>query len=577
MKYWIYAPGENASMWKWCQANNKMCIGWSELGDLTGYASIDEIKTKMQAVYNNPGSHFMNNRLTIWNFLHTIKKGDIIYAKQGKHKIVGRGIVGGTYSYDESLGDYPNVRAVEWTHAGEWNVQRDSAVKTLTDITDNPDYVKDMENLFHSSSDEQYWWLVANPKIWSLSDMENGEIQDYTLYNDNGNPRRIFQNFIDAKVGDDVIGYEATPTKQIVALLEIAKENDGKSIWFKKKETLRSPIDYAVLKSIPGLHDMEFFANPNGSLFKMTKDEYNVAMAYIREENPVTSIALFKKYTKTDFLNDVYISDADYETLKSLLLRKKNLILQGAPGVGKTYTAKRLAYAIMGEMDDSRIEQVQFHQNYSYEDFMMGYKPNDEGGFSMRNGIFYDFCKRASADSGKPYFFIIDEINRGNLSKIFGELLMLIEPDYRERPIRLSYRNETFAVPSNLHIIGMMNTADRSLAMIDYALRRRFSFFEMKPGFESNGFRNYIEKTGNKQLKKVVDAVVELNNTITKDASLGNGFCIGHSYFCNIDNTNDNILKDIVEYDIIPMLREYWFDNDNKYNTESAKLRAAIE
>ena len=129
--------------------------------------------------------------------------------------------------------------------------------------------------------------------------------------------------------------------------------------------------------------------------------------------------------------------------------------------------------------DKSRIEMVQFHQNYTYEDFIMGYKPTENGGFAIKPGIFYQFCKKAADDKDRPYFFIIDEINRGNLSKIFGELLMLIESDYRDTSIKLAYRDEDFYVPSNLYIIGMMNTADRSLAMIDYALRRRFSFFEM--------------------------------------------------------------------------------------------------
>ena len=282
-----------------------------------------------------------------------------------------------------------------------------------------------------------------------------------------------------------------------------------------------------------------------------------------------------EKYTKSDFLDEVFVSHQDYERLESLLLRKKNLILQGAPGVGKTFAAKRLAYAIMGEMDDSRVMQVQFHQNYSYEDFVMGYKPIEDGGFELKNGVFYRFCKRAAADSEHKYFFIIDEINRGNLSKIFGELLMLIENDYRDKPIQLAYKDEVFAVPSNLYIIGMMNTADRSLAMIDYALRRRFSFFEMKPGFNSPVFEKEIRKKKDPHLDNLVKAIVELNKVIENDDSLGSGFCIGHSYLCNLGENYD--LENIVEFDIIPMIREYWFDNDNLFNQEAQKLRAAIK
>ena len=218
--------------------------------------------------------------------------------------------------------------------------------------------------------------------------------------------------------------------------------------------------------------------------------------------------------------------------------------------------------------------QVQFHQNYSYEDFVMGYKPVEDGGFKLKEGKFYSFCKKAEEDRDNAYFLIIDEINRGNLSKIFGELLMLIENDYRDTTIQLAYTDEEFSVPANLYIIGMMNTADRSLAMIDYALRRRFSFFEMKPGFNNPVFEEEISKKSDVRLNNLVQAIVELNKVIENDDSLGAGFCIGHSYLCNLGNSYD--LENIVEYDIIPMLREYWFDNDIVFNAEAQKLRSAI-
>ena len=218
-------------------------------------------------------------------------------------------------------------------------------------------------------------------------------------------------------------------------------------------------------------------------------DEYDTIMDLVRADNPLPKKETIETYDRDKFLDEVFMSRNDYDQLESLLLRKKNLILQGAPGVGKTFAAKRLAYSIMGNKDDSRVMQVQFHQNYSYEDFVMGYKPNEEGGFELKNGMFYRFCKRAAADREHKYFFIIDEINRGNLSKIFGELFMLIEADKRGIELQLLYSDERFSIPGNVYIIGMMNTADRSLAMLDYALRRRFAFYEMKPGFGSDGFR----------------------------------------------------------------------------------------
>lgn len=411
--------------------------------------------------------------------------------------------------------------------------------------------------------DRGYWWLNANPKIWSYSDIAVGEVQSYTLYNENGNKRRIFQNFLDAKAGDMIIGYESNPVKQIVAIGRVSAEQDGEKLFFEKVEGLTSPIDYATLKECPELERMEYFQNPQGSLFKLTRGEYDFILDMIREENPVSTDAAIDAYTKSDFLDEVYMTEKRYENLVAVLRNKKNIILQGAPGVGKTFAARRLAWSMMGEQDDSRFEFVQFHQNYSYEDFMMGYKPVEDG-FELKYGIFYRFCQKAANQPDKEFFFIIDEINRGNMSKIFGELLMLIEKDYRGTKATLAYNGLSFSVPKNLYIIGMMNTADRSLAMIDYALRRRFSFFEVEPGFDSEGFIHYQNGLNNETLNELISKVKDLNHEIALDKSLGKGFCIGHSYFCGRDICTDEWMHSIVDYDILPMLSEYWFDDPNK-------------
>lgn len=284
-------------------------------------------------------------------------------------------------------------------------------------------------------------------------------------------------------------------------------------------------------------------------------------------------------YTKENFLADVYLSPGRYDRLRSLLLRKKNVILAGPPGVGKTYAAKRLAYSIMGEKDASRIQAVQFHQSYSYEDFIMGYRPNADGGFDLVEGPFYSFCERAREDAERDYFFIIDEINRGNISKIFGELLMLIEADKRGgQGLRMLYNNEVFSVPENVHIIGMMNTADRSLAVLDYALRRRFGFFEMGPGFTTEQFGRFMEGEDSPALESLVRTIVALNQDIASDPGLGRGFEVGHSYLSaeEASREDDLWLVSVVEDELVPLLEEYWFDQPERADQWSAALRGAL-
>lgn len=429
------------------------------------------------------------------------------------------------------------------------------------DSTNVPLYAQSQED-----DGQQYWFLnEKNPKMWSIVSMPVGEIRNETLFNENGNKCKIVKDFIDIKVGDMVIGYESTPMKQIVTIFRVSAEQDGERIYFEKlEECYSSSIDFATLNAWFKLKKKEYFSITQGSLFKLTKTEYEFIIDLIHRENPVPTAKKNKdEYSKEKFLDQVYMTEAKYDRLVAVLTRKKNIILQGAPGVGKTYAAKRLAYSIMGEKDDDRIEFVQFHQNYSYEDFIMGYKPVEDG-FELKYGIFYRFCQKAANHPDKDYFFIIDEINRGNMSKIFGELLMLIEADYRETKTTLAYNGLSFSVPKRLHIIGMMNTADRSLAMIDYALRRRFSFFDMEPGFDSEGFIKYQETFANDTFNTLIDRIKELNREIANDKSLGKGFCIGHSYFCNTKECTDEWMQDVVDFDILPMLAEYWFDDTDK-------------
>ncbi len=292
-------------------------------------------------------------------------------------------------------------------------------------------------------------------------------------------------------------------------------------------------------------------------------------------------------YTFADAAADLFMPEAELAGLLTSLQRKKNLILQGPPGVGKSFVVRRLAYLLLGEEDADRVEMVQFHPSYSYEDFIMGYRATEKGGFEREAGVFLKFVRDvALANPRQPHVFIIDELNRANLGKVLGECMLLLESDKRgpAHKVRLPYGDEFMYLPDNLYVIGTMNTADRSLALVDFALRRRFAFKRLKPELGERFHAHLTQRKGIAPVfvEQLVAAVSRVNAKIEQAHSLGTDFLIGHSYYSEgpqEQETAQTWYARVLEDEIGPQLEEYWIEAPDQAITarQLMSLEAAIE
>jgi 5-methylcytosine-specific restriction protein B len=469
----------------------------------------------------------------------------------------------------------------------------------------------------YSVQDDVNYWLVG--AYWDSREPadQTARFLEEGIW-ENGYSDRFIEEVKSMQVGDKIAikasttqrrglpfdNKNATISRMIIKAVGtvVANRNDGKVVevewdqsfdeknwyFFTKRNTLwhlRVDKEYKHLELSEKLRDFVWYGKPQD--YEWWVKRWGI-FDDVRENNDDDIGTPNPPYSIDDLIaSGVFLTEPELAQILERLFSKKAMIIQGPPGVGKTYIARKLAYALMKEVDNSRLEMVQFHQSYSYDDFVRGYRPvaGKAGSFGLQNGVFYEFCQRAIKDLDREYVFIIDEINRGNLSQIFGELLMLIESDKRspEFALPLIYRNEDearFYVPPNLYLIGLMNMADRSLAMVDYALRRRFVFMTLKPQYENELYHQWLsDRSMNTDLiNLIIQRMTTLNKEIKEDPLLGENYQVGHSFFCpKGDNFAglDRIWYDgVVRTEISPLLKEYWFDNQAKAEEVERRLLA---
>ncbi|MCL7763175.1 AAA family ATPase [Polaribacter sp. Z014] len=540
INYWMYAPGENASKWDEFYEKGIMGLGWDDLGDLNAYSTKKSIKIKLQELANTTSAK-TNNTAANYEFLKVMKPGDIIIVKKGLHELLGYGEVTSELFFDDERASYKNYRNVDWILKGNWKLDGNLALKTLTNITKYKEKGNENENYYDKLLAIMNGGKVENKNVIEINNtaptnkilygppgtgktfyLKDQLFEKYTVAQGSITRSQYLENFVtdftwwqiitiavlDLKLAktNDLLNHEL-----IIAKSKLSSSKNIRPILWSSLQT-HTVLECKNVKVQQRIEPLIFNKNDNS--------KWSIVDTQLKELYPeaLEHLEKIKKYKAND---DITIKNYDFVT---------------------------------------------FHQSFAYEDFIEGIKPisPEEGeeskdlGYAIEDGVFKKLCLRAKNDPNNRYAIFIDEINRGNVSAIFGELITLIEIDKRkdaknEISIKLPYSKTAFSVPSNIDIYGTMNTADRSVEALDTALRRRFEFKEMMPDYTVIN-EEEIEEIKLSEVLKTINERIEL--LIDRDHT------IGHSYFVNV--TSPEKLANAFNNKIVPLLQEYFYGDYGK-------------
>ena len=562
---WKIAPGEQAWQWEECVEKGFIGIGWDELGDISGMDRQTFEEECKQVIKKSSGRQKMAGLNQVWTFANEIKLGDRIIANRGTKEVIGIGTVMDNPFWDENK-TYSHRIPVRWDDLKSYSVNEPGWKRTLIRLDQNK-----IAEIIDKSKTNNAWIFQGNPNLFDLKSALS-ELEQFTWL--------VKQNKDKIHSGDRIFFWESgneagiLGTGIIISEPEIQEENEEERrfniddskfegeqfrVLIKVERFFKEPIFRKQLLECSELRNLSILRNAQGTNFPVTTEEANFLENLIKQHLEVGTEILMPIYTWEDLESETSYESDFLKRLIRTLERKQQIILTGCPGSGKTYLADKLAQYLTSETN-GLIDIIQFHPAYNYEDFMQGLRPiaDDQNNLTYKvvSGRFLEFCEQARNCQGNCVL-IIDEINRANLAAVFGELMYLLE--YRDRHIKLAGSRELFSIPKNVYLIGTMNTADRSIALVDHALRRRFAFIELRPDYNILRLWHHQKQT-NIEIEYLIQVLKKVNDVIGDPH-----YHIGISFFLD-ENLRENI-ADIWELEILPYLEEIFYDSSDKLQT----------